>query len=544
MKKQILFLALLLFLAMRGMDEPQKGKLLFTLPEKSQQESLNEWWKVVRKDWLAYHRLGENFPKEVNQRIAYFLRKLKNFPLFSTSEDRFFRKLLGCCITFSYKEKPWALPIRLEVTHDGKYYVEARSDQLRCYNSQTKSYIGSFGDKSFVLMIQRGSQFICRARRESFARNTYKYYLCDIANNWAREIGKWQWTSGAKHFAQYVAGFDNESLYICDIANVDLIVRYKMLCVNRDKSFVEFTCDGYILFGPGDGTIGLWTIENEKLKELARYDSQGLLESGKSKLVHYDGSDYLILGTTASLGIKIEKNDKNTIGLDPVFFLQGRVNSIVGKDTVLVGDYDALSIMDFSGEVVRKGDVIDGHCYSEAGKHIFYDVRAGFFKTDCVIAYVMHDDDGRGINFARKIIEGVRGSFRGFIFNQEGTLFAAHLEKPQGRIGVFDFYGKKLTFFDAEEAAFHQNGRAVLYQKKFDAKSYIEGGLGRKCVLYPKRADEHLKSLAYSPLTLAQYIALEKVYERTEELREENPIRKALIGVSRALDDIVEKIKI
>jgi hypothetical protein len=538
MKKHILTLSILFFSMVGAMDKPEDGseknesenrKLLFLLPEKNQKESRDEWWKLVRQNYVAEHYWLESdacsLPREIKQNIWNFCLKLRNPSFFNLSADQLSQRMLYSCMMLSFKEKAWNLPIDLSMTHDGKYYLAFSEDVINIYDAKTKECIKSILGKNKFCVCKKGNLIFLKDQEK--IEDKYKYSLYDIEKDLFYDLGEWGFWS--KCCAKYVVGFDDGNFLVWDITNVDALVCHKIPCANGQRNFVEITSDDDILFGPGDGTIMLLSVEDGGLKELARYDSQGLLQSGTSTLSHYDESDYLILGRTKSLGIKIEKSS-DAIALKEVFFLPGEVCSVVGKDTVLSSSLvntrtaksPMFSIMNYSGEVIQTGEFMcTGSVYF--ADQLLYGGYESLYKGEraLVMMHVARDNEGYGTHFVKKVIRDINPLPFCYEFNRKKALFLAEFvpeddfndffgDEPK-RFGCFDAYGKEIASFDAKKVDFHPCGYAVLLEK--------EDGSRKKCNLWPKGADDHFKKLAHKPLTLAQYASLETLCGEVEKKR-------------------------
>jgi len=535
MKKQIIFSTLLFFSAMQGMDEPTKReKLWFPFPGKT----VDDLWQMVRKDYETYTFFGEELPQETKQNIARFLLLLNNPRSFSAPQDQFFRKLLGYCFTFGVKQKEWKLPIYLSITHDGKYLVGYLRGTLNIYDAKTKECIKSIEKKESFWICKQGNLIGCR-EREGAIENTYNYSLYNIAKDQWHQLG--QWGFWFTHCSQYVAGYDEKYLYLVNVADVDAIACYRIPCVDRSRSFVEFTCDDHILFGPGDGTVVLWTIGHEGLKELARYDSDGLLQSGRSRLVDYDGSEYLILGSIASLGIKIEKHDDGTVALEKAFYVPNYVCSVVGKEAVLVSEDEPfrLAIRSYSGKGIKNNEVMTTSAIL-SGEHIFYQTYQSRGRIP-IMAYIARDNYGNGTHFELKEIKEIDALPYAYSFNDQNTLFAAPLAKDKETYGCLDFYGSMLTSISAKKVAFHPKGHVLLCE--------CEDGTKKKYTMYPKGADEHFKRVANGALSMPQYFALQNVCNEIKKAKDDllrvrvSELNSAVAELRIALQKVCNDVK-
>jgi hypothetical protein len=538
MKKQILFSAVLFFSAMRGMDQPVKqGKLLFSFPNKT----VTDVWQMVRENWKIYQRFGEQFPTEINQLIACFLLRLNNPASFSTSEDQFFRKMLGCCITLWNEEREWKIPFctRLTLSDDGNYYYgDVKQDQNSVYCAKTQSLLHSFNFKSCSdVFLKKRNIVIGDVGRA-------QYTLYDIATNKSHEIvpriaDYLVCPIKVSPSERYIAGISNGYLYVWDIADLDHITCKKYFGGLPDDSqggsYIYFLFDDeYILYGNTIGVFALFAREDTELKKVKFYQFQlpvrKLSNQWYSIQLQQSNGDQYVLGVWGrSIGLKIEKDSEGKICLKKVFDMMSNSQQMfLGNECIVTVLDKGYGVVDYSGNILHQSDNTIASVWTHNDKYFLYNRKVAGkdgYDGEGTILHILRDKSDRCLGFEEYACSGTSFSSGSVVCNSQSTLLATELYRMQGRyveqtgqIQCFDFQGNLLksivetNLYDGGLCInFHPNGRELL----LDCKN----GQKKKRILYPKDADDHFKKLAHKPLSLAHYAGLEKICSEVVKFR-------------------------
>jgi len=508
MKKQILFSTLLFFSAMHGMDKPAKQrKLLFPFPGKS----LNDLWQMVRKDYETYTFFGEELPQETKQKIARFLFLLNNPRSFSTPQDQFFRKLLGCCSILSCKEKEWKFPVFTKATKDGRYYIydeiPQRNNAIKIYDRANKKTIELQCDnypRCNLLQIE----LLLKKNVIVFVRDE-ELLLYDIEKDKEycyRDIfalscnGKF-WVSENE---RYVCVRDQDSYCVLDITSLDDIKRYPFDIGDETIEAVTFSSDdSYFACSLKSQTVGLWTINNHGLTQEAVCDA---VVWGLSEIQFTHNNEYIVFSVIRSpsyiQSIKVEKNNEGSVSLKKSFYADYRMWGMF-KDVLIADDMKKkLMIMDGTGHIrYTFQEVWHSSNSTRNPKHIFQRKSNG----NMAISRLLHDEKGyyRGIQQ-----DTIISSDMGIFMNAQETI----MQKDDfSSCWYTDLNGRLLgQMARGFYSQFNSHGNVVLQQNS---------GHFKKLTFHPQGADNHFEELAHKLLKFEQFAALEKVCSEVEKHR-------------------------
>jgi hypothetical protein len=449
---------------------------------------------MVRDDWKIYS-VGEQFPKEINHIIARFLLRLNNPESFNISQDHLYQKLLGSCITLYKKEKEWHLPIYLFASDDGQYYLNdsPRDFVLSIYDKKDNKIKESV-DRLFSQFLSKKNILIleCRALYHIETRKKHRLHP------------PFSYDAIISPCQNYIAAPGQEGYwYAYDITNFDDIKSCVFPCL---VDYVQFSEDGKYIIGSkkNSNILRLFAIENGKIK-IIHEKELGTIHIKSIQNRKYKDLDYftLIAGDTC-LGIKV----KEDMTFEQIYNVSGVGCVIVEDNFLLLRRTNDLFLCKYDGSDCVKFDSMQGTCREKNGYFFYNSQRADLVARHAYIIdnqVCFHEYTTKNAHYCT-LME----------FNKQGAFFTIPVEE---KIACFTLQGQKLFSLNPEgdKIYWHPNGRALLFTK--DKKNY-------KRALYPKGADEHLKKLAHKPLTLSQYVALEKICTEVEQLRKKENMAK------------------
>jgi hypothetical protein len=312
MKKQILFLTLSLLSAINGMDLSVKKLKLLDFPA---DENFNEG-------------LFQFLPIELEHRIVQYLLALNNIPSFSTSQDQFFRKLLGCCVSRWDQTKEWKISAHfLEISDDGHYYLGVgyasgwKDWRAFLYNAKTQELIKSFlvhyphEGKDVVFLRKRNilmSKKILEDEREQFV-------LYDIATDTLLRINPNPSYMINSLSERLLAGIGDNCIYVWDIADLSNITckKYEGNFKSKDSRVQFLSDEKYLLYEKSCEGVALLAIDDAGLKELERHSYDfpfDYVEAQRdSDAEYFKINSRLMQGDLRSVGLKIDKNSDDQI---------------------------------------------------------------------------------------------------------------------------------------------------------------------------------------------------------------------------------------
>jgi hypothetical protein len=523
MKKQILFTVLLFFSAVHGMDEPEKGKLLFPFPEKS----ATDVWQMVRETYIAHHYFLESdlfmsLPGEIRQRIFRLWFMVHNPPSFSTPEDQFFRKLLGCCITLNCKKEEWPrasddIECLWRENEDYSVFFKENAVDLAFYDKKKQSVTEELKRQQFSdleILFQRN--MIIYHEQEDIHRACYIY---DIIQK--QRYFLWESYLNIKAISpseNYVVILDRGETYLLDITDINKVVAHKLEeCLTSIYGFydssvaVAFSSDEEFFAYSTKSHIVLMSLKNNALGELCLCEKSS---PSDSNIKFTSNNECLIVGCIADKyqfidGMKVNRTDRGSVVLEKIFTMSGFPLGVTKEGTFTITDNNEFKIMDCSGKVLGDlGRIRSTSQVSFDGKHIEISLLDSNGESrGRTITHLLHDDQGRYVGFQQKISEdpgylakfdpSARFMIRRDTFNDHDIVHCKHLDET---------VIASLKIVDKNGQWFSNDGRYVCYN------------IGRY-ELYPKGADDHFKELAHKPLTRAHYASLEKVCSEVEKLR-------------------------
>lgn len=493
------------------MDGPKKPTLLFPLPGKTQKGSLDEWWGLVQKTFWVYFALPSSsvfnvLPIDVQKIITRFLFMINNPSSFSTAEDQFFRKLFGCCITLSCKEKKWMFPRNTQITYDHRYYVYRERAWLIIYDKKEKRCIKKFQidpNKYFGLLRSRNIVLF-------FSGNGCCVY--HIETQILQVLGQMRISAISDN---YIVGFDQENIYVWNIAQFEHIICYSYKFNGLLLKFVTLGCDGeYFVYTSADQKIVLLKIKDGFLQKVAESNLE--MSDGDHCVKFVQNNKYLVVYNSIDKilfkeGFKLKKNSEGLISLKKIFNEKENHLWHASPENVFLVDFQGgMVLKDYRERDLAQWNycVGDPFNHSSNGKHIFFRSLVDGQKKD-IIKHALFNQKKECVGFAQDLVDGM---YDKVTFNKSAT---ALLGKKKGgkELCLHLLDGTKLLSLNIGSSynIMHSNQRFIFFK---DIK-----GLGKKYVLYPCKADKYLKSLAHRQLSFAQIAGLELLCGHVAELR-------------------------
>jgi hypothetical protein len=184
------------------------------------------------------------------------------------------------------------------------------------------------------------------------------------------------------------------------------------------------------------------------------------------------------------------------------------VREILGKEKIVATCDKKLCIIDYCGKILCRS--IKAVC------------SIGITHSDWRNCYFYNDErlkEGTIFHAVRDANEFIEYPCNDGYFSSpsdqcgaQKLLFVMSVDKIAKK-ACLDFQGKILKYIPMGYSyEFLPNNRALILTN-------YQTGDYKKCILYPKGADEHLKQLAHSSLTMTKYVALEKWYGEIEKER-------------------------
>jgi hypothetical protein len=442
-----------------------------------------------------------------------FLFRLNNPQSFSTHQDQFFRKLLGCCIVLGGKETEWNHSKEILMTSDEQYYVYkkycsmAKEWQVVIYDRKAKTYKRSFNLDYFYMNAK-----IFSKKNILFFSGKNGSCLYNIEQDTLYDFGKHIRISDISSDENYIMGYGEGGLYIWNIIDFNKITcrniyRAKMtkFCAkfspdNTFLSIIPYCCHKLILYALHD------------LKEL---DSCDVAFNSNTQLCFVTNKN-IVVGSYCNephpvQGFEIEKTEKS-ISLKKLFLINGFLRSQIHETLFITNLENNHLLTDLNGTIIQGSQAINQTInveyfdWSVSGKIVIFSN-----EKDTILIHRLFDKDGKYLDYRKNTLDIGKGLF--FRFNRDYTvIYEWDKQIYMGLDGAVlgTLKANKHTGF------FHPNGRSILYPDK--------NGKNKKYSLYPKDADEHLKKITYKPLTAPQYMALEKICKEVEAVRKEKSI--------------------
>jgi hypothetical protein len=508
-------------------SEKSSKRLLFPFPDKS----MDDLWQWVREDYRTYSFCSAlSLPEDIQKRITYFLMALNNISSCFSFQDHFFQKLLRSCIVLNYTEKERKFPHNVQLSNDKCFYIEHLSGKVSVYNTATKKCIKTFENAVASFLKTKNVLFVQDNLYSSIPDLRNRAFFYDIENDKEYVLA---------HFSinSRVCLSSNEK-YICmedkiwNIADLDKIIccgqvqncaPERMSFSSDEKQMAFFSGEQNLLF--------LVEIKNNQLNELARLHIKIKKEDRHGNVSFLGDDNCLSLcifnspGCCFYMSIAINKYSNGDIDLKEFFVQDHKYKRTSFSKNILAYVSDEEKCL-FFADILRR-EII----YQEALENSF----SGFIKMSnnkrllyyCApqnpliqgILHLSYDQNEKITVTNKTSINDQRiGGYPAF-FNSQDNLLIRTFERGVGH-SVYTLDGTKVIncthakIDGCYQCNFTPSGNAALYGNK-------------KYRLYPKGTDDFLKKLAHKPLTLAQYISLEKICDEGEKYRE-----KKLIGIS------------